>query len=40
MLQRLPIALVQAEVDKTTENFLIEICQIIYPLYLEKQITK
>ena len=40
MLQRLPKALVQVEAGNTSENFLNEICQIIYYLYPEKEITK
>ena len=40
LLQRLPIALVQVKAGNTSKNLLNEICQIIYSLYLAKQITK
>ena len=40
ILQRLPIALVQVKAGNTSENLLNEICQIIYSLCLEKEITK
>ena len=38
MLQRLPITLAQVKVGNASENLLNEICQIIYPLYQEKEI--
>ena len=40
MLQRLPILLAQAKAGNTSEKLLNEICQIIYSLYQEKQVTK
>ena len=40
MLQRLPIAFAQVKAGNTSENFLIEIRQIMYFLYREKEITK
>ena len=40
MLQRLPIALVQAKTSNTSENLLNEVKQIIYYFYREKEITK
>ena len=40
MLQRLPITLAQVKVDNMSENLLDEICQIIYSLYQEKEVTK
>ena len=40
MLQRLPIALAQVKVGKTSENLLNEIRQIIYSLYQAKETTK
>ena len=40
MLQRLPIALAQVKAGYTSENLLNEICQIIYSLSQEKEITK
>ena len=40
MLQTLPIALVQVKAGNTSENFLNEIRQIIYPLDREKAVTK
>ena len=40
LLQRLPIVLVQVKAGNTSKNLLNEICQIIYSLYLAKQITK
>ena len=38
--QRLPIALTQVKAGNNSENFLNEIRQIIYSLYLSKEITK
>ena len=40
MLQRFLIALAEVEAGNTSENLLREIRQIIYSLYLAKQITK
>ena len=40
MLQRLPIALAQVKAGNNSENLLNEIRQIVYSLYLSKQITK
>ena len=40
MLQRLPIALAQAKAGNNSENLLNEIRQIVYSLYLSKEITK
>ena len=40
MLQRLPIALAQVKAGNTSEKLLNEIRQIIYDLYLAKEITK
>ena len=40
MHQRLTILLAQAKADNTSEKLLNEICQIIYFLYQEKQVTK
>ena len=40
MLQRLPIALAQVKAGNPSENLLIEIRQIMYFLYREKEITK
>ena len=40
MLRRLPVALVQVQVGKKSENLLNEISQIIYSLYQTKEITK
>ena len=40
LLQRLPIALVQAKADNNSENLLNEIRQIVYSLYQSKEITK
>ena len=40
MLQRLPIALTQVKVGKTSENLLNNIRQIIYSLWRAKEITK
>ena len=40
LLQRLPIVLVQVKAGNTSKNLLNEIFQIIYSLYLAKQITK
>ena len=40
MLQRLPIALVQAKAGNRWESLLNEIRQIVYSLYPSKQITK
>ena len=37
MLERLPIALAQGKIEKTSENLLNEICQIIYSFYWAKQ---
>ena len=37
MLERLPIALAQEKIEKTSENLLNEICQIIYSFYWAKQ---
>ena len=37
MLQRLPIVLAQVQAGNTAENLLNEICQIICPLYREKE---
>ena len=38
--QSFPIALAQVKAGNTDENLLNEICQNIYSLYLEKEITK
>ena len=40
MLRKLPIALAQVKAGNTSENRLIEIRQIMYFLYREKEITK
>ena len=40
MLQRLPVALAQVKAGNNSENLLHEIRQIIYQLYLAKEITK
>ena len=40
MLQRLPIALAQVKIRKTSKNLLNENRQIIYSLYRAKEITK
>ena len=40
VLQRLPQALAQVKEGNTSENLLIEISQIMYFLYLAKEITK
>ena len=40
MLQRLPIALAQIEIDNSSESLLYEIRQIVYSLYQSKEITK
>ena len=40
MLQRLPIALAQVKVGKTSENLPNKILQIIYLLYQAKEITE
>ena len=40
MLQRLPIALAQVKVGKTSENLLNETRQILYSLDQENKITK
>ena len=40
MLQRLPIAFAQVKAGNTSEDLLIEIRQIMYFLYREKEITK
>ena len=40
LLQRLPIALVQAKADNNSENLLNEIRQIVSSLYQSKEITK
>ena len=40
MLQRLPIALAQAQASNTSEILLNEICQMTYSLYQAKEITK
>ena len=40
ILQRLPIALAQAKIGNTSENFLNEIRKIIFSLYRENEITK
>ena len=40
MLQRLPISIVLVKAHNTSENLLNEIRQIIYSLYLAKEITK
>ena len=40
MLQKSTIPLVRVQAGKTPENFLNEICQIIYSLYQASEITK
>ena len=40
ILQRLPIALAQVKPGNTSENLINEIRQIIYSLYLAKEITE
>ena len=40
MFQRLPIALSQEKAGNRSENLLIEIRQILYSLYQEKEVTK
>ena len=40
MLQRLQIALAQVKAGNASENLINEICQIIYYLYQEKEITE
>ena len=40
MLQRLPIALAQIKAGNNSESLLNEIRQIVYSLYLSKQINK
>ena len=40
MLQRLPIALAQVKAGNAFKNLLLEMRQIIYSLYLAKEITK
>ena len=40
MLQRLPIALAQVKACNNSENLLNKIRQILYSLYLSKEITK
>ena len=40
MLQKLPVALAQVKAGNTSENLLNDIRQIIYSLYLAKEITK
>ena len=40
MLRKSPIALAQVKAGNTSENRLIEIRQIMYFLYREKEITK
>ena len=40
MRQRLPIALAQVEAGNNSESLLNEIRQIVYSLYLAKEITK
>ena len=40
MLQRLPIVHGQVKAGNTSENLIYEICQVIYSLYQEKEITK
>ena len=36
----MPIALAQVKAGNISENLLNEICQIIYPFYWAKEITK
>ena len=40
MLQKLPIALAQVKAGNNSESLLNEVRQIVYSLYLSKQITK
>ena len=40
LLQILPIALAQIKTGNNSESLLIEIRQIVYSLYLSKEITK
>ena len=40
MLQRLPIALAQVKSDNTSGNLLNEICQIVFSLFQENEITR
>ena len=40
MLERLPIALAQVKAGNTSKDLLVEIRQLIYSLYQEKEITK
>ena len=40
MLQRLAIVHGQVRAGNTSENLIYEICQVIYSLYQEKEITK
>ena len=39
VLQRLPIRLTQVKAGNTSENLLNELREVIYSVYLEKQIT-
>ena len=39
MLQRLPMRLTQVKAGNTSKNLLNEIREVIYSVYLEKQIT-
>ena len=40
ILQKLPIGFTQVKPGNTSENLINKICQIIYSLYLVKDITK
>ena len=40
MLQRLPIVFAQVKADNTSEILLIDVTQIIYSLYWEKEVNK
>ena len=40
MLKKLPIALAQVKAGNTSENLLNEFIQVIYSLYLAREITK
>ena len=40
LLQRLPIALAQVKAGNKSENLLNEMRQMVYSLYLSKEITK
>ena len=40
MLQRLPITLTYVRAGNISENFLNEICQIIYSLFQAREVTK